>query len=185
MGKEDSKQAKKTPRKSGVKVSITAKILIMTLCILIASMVTTTVLITQRASKLLVERGEDNLANLSYAKGDTLETYISAQKQLTKSVATNASVVKAAQNYQGYVTLGKAPGEAPEETSEEVTEEAAGEASEPEVEAIPNADMNEEDAEADGTTTEVVDENSGFIMVDEESTEEVVEEAPLKLLTMN
>ena len=187
MGKENSKQAKKTLKKSGVKVSITAKILIMTLCILIASMVTTTVLITQRASSLLVERGEDNLANLSYAKGDTLETYISAQKQLTKSVATNASVVKAAQNYQGYVTLGKAPGEAPEETSEEVTEEtlenpnteeAAGEASEPEVEAIPNADMNEEDAEADGTTTEVVDENSGFIMVDEESTEEVVEEAP-------
>ena len=184
MGKDNSKSTKQSSKKSRMKVSITAKILVMTLCILIASMVTTTVLITQRASKLLVERGEDNLANLSYAKGATLETYIAAQKQLTKSVSTNSSIVKAAQNYQGYVTLGKAPGEAAEETSEEtsdtveetpqtieepVEESQDEEALETTEETVPNSDVNQEETGTEETVEEPTEETA------EEPTEEPVE----------
>ena len=93
-----AKKTKKTSSK-GIKLSITAKILIMTLLILAASMVTTTILITNKASERLVATGKDNLVNLSVAKGDTLETYISAQKQLTHAVATNSDVVKLASTY--------------------------------------------------------------------------------------
>ena len=92
-----AEKTKKTGNK--IKISITTKILAMTVFILAASMVTTTVLITNKASERLVAIGKDNLVNLSVAKGATLETYIDAQKQLTHTVATNSDVVKLASNY--------------------------------------------------------------------------------------
>mgnify|MGYP002624654449 CR=1 FL=1 len=166
MDKEkDTKQRKN----SSFKVSITAKILVMTVFILVVSMVTTTVLIEQKSSQLLVERGEDNLANLSYAKGQSLETYIAAQKQLTRAVATNSSVVKAAVNYRGMVTLDSVPDSV----------DAA------QVEALPNADTNEVDDNTnnndesliDESTEEFTEESSSFILLDEESSEEIVDDS--------
>ncbi|MCR5101480.1 MAG: methyl-accepting chemotaxis protein [Butyrivibrio sp.] len=86
-------------QKKKIKISITTKILVMTLVILIASMVTTTILITNKASNQLIKQGKDNLVNLSVSKGATLETYIDAQKQLTHAIAANSEVVKLASNY--------------------------------------------------------------------------------------
>ena len=162
----------KGKNKKTFNISITAKILVMTLAILVVSMVTTTILITQKSSKLLIERGEDNLANLSYAKGESLETYIDAQKQLTRAVATNSSVVKAAVNYRGMVTLDSVPaGASDEAATEEVAEEDIVEeetTEEPTVEALPNADLSDEETADDSSTEFTEDSDSGFILLDNE-----------------
>lgn len=79
----------------GLKLSIGLKIMLVTVIILLASMITTSVLTTKEASQSLVNNGKNNLVNLAIAKGITLETYIDAQKQLTHGIATNAAVIAA------------------------------------------------------------------------------------------
>ncbi len=161
MAKKDSS------KKKGVKISIGAKILCMTLLILIASMVTTTILITNIASSLLVERGEDNLANLAYTKGETIETYILSQRQLTRAIATNSSVVKAAQTYCNIAT----------ETEEEVADEAIEDAVATEEETVVvEEEATEEVAETPEETVEETTESEDEVVDVGEETAEVVEE---------
>ena len=157
MGKKEKNNPGKSG--SGFRMSITAKILIMTVVILIVSMVTTTALSTNKASEKLVDTGKDNLANLSMSKGDTLETYIEAQKAITHAIAENPTVVKMATKYQGYVTLDYVPAGAIDTA---VVEDLADE-------------TVSDDAAIEDAAEEVVDATDENIAVDASEAEQVEE----------
>ncbi len=159
-----------------LKISIAAKILAMTLVILIASMLTTTILITNGALEQLVTRGKDNLANLSYAKGQDLETYISAQKQLTHVIATSDEVVEAIKEFSGTLeyTDVEETAEIEETVGEETTEETAESTEEETTEEITESTEEETTEEtAESTEEETTEETTEST---EEETIEVAEE---------
>ncbi len=126
-----------------MKISVTAKILIMTVIILVASMVTTTVLITNAASNHLVTEGKEALLDLSVAKGQLIESYVFDQKEIVHALATSKDVVDLAKEYNHLYPIGgeapaeetpvveaapvveETPAEATEEQPAEVVEEAA------------------------------------------------------------
>jgi len=186
MGKKENKNKRK------IKFSITSKILLMTVTILCASMIVTTILSTNKASEQLVSQGKDNLAVLSVAKGDTIETYISAQKQLTHSVATNSEVVRMAVEYYDLNPAALIAGETTaedtsdavteetlEETQEEITGEEAEEAAQEEAEEVIEETAQEEAEEAVQEEAEEVAEEVAQEEAEEtteETTEVIVEE---------
>ena len=175
------KKCENKPVKSGgnFRMSITAKILIMTVVILIASMVTTTVLSTNKASEKLIDTGKDNLANLSVSKGDTLDTYIEAQKAITHAIAENPTVVKMATKYQGYVTLDYVPAGvsdtvvADESVDETVSDDAVTEDVVEEVADVTDEDIVSDDLSTDESSSEEISEET----VDASETEAAEEPA--------
>ena len=97
--------ANKTSNK--VKFSISMKILLATVLILVVAMVANTVIITLTASNKIVTQSKESLAELATAKGETLERYVEAQKLLTYTIATDTSTIsacKAAQESTGDTT---------------------------------------------------------------------------------
>ena len=162
----------KKTKGSGINISITAKILLMTVIILCASMITTTVLSTMKASDKLVEEAEKSLQDLAVAKGNTLETFILDQKEMVHSVATNEDLINLCLTY-GDLAKGEV---AVEEVAEEPEQETPAEET-PEIEQLPNADLSETAPEEAEETTEVVeDKNNGMILLDTETSEEASEE---------
>ena len=182
MAKE-KKVKEKTPKEKKQKeminrkfrISITGKILLMTVLILVASMLATTILITRAASEDLVREGKETLQDLSVAKGALMETYVVDQKEVVHALATSKDVVDLAKKFNGLYPIGSSVAVAQEEPAEEVAEEPEEEpAAEEETTENPEAAESEESEEskADDEKAESEEESS------EETAEEVAEEEP-------
>lgn len=92
-----------TKKRKGI--SITFKILGMSLTCLIIALTMAQTISTRIAIKQMVTKQKENLETLAVSKGISLEDYIDSQKVLTSSVTNNAVVIQACQEYMDKGTL--------------------------------------------------------------------------------
>ena len=180
--------AKNKVRK-GPKITITAKILVMTVAILVASMLTTTLLITKTASNNLVESSKEKLEELAVLKGEILDTYVADQKQVIHTMAASQDLIELAQKYNEQFPIGgaavaeataeeeqepEAVAEEEEAAEVETAEEepAVEEATEPEAEEA----VEEENSEATEPEAEEQEAPTRDLANEEPAEEEPVEE---------
>lgn len=154
--------AKNKVRK-GPKITITAKILVMTVAILVVSMLTTTLLITKTASNNLVESSKEKLEELAVLKGEILDTYVADQKQVIHTMAASQDLIELAQKYNeqfpiGGAAVAEAPAEEEQEPAAVAEEEEAAEVEtaeeEPEVEEATEPEAEEAVEEENSEATE-------------------------------
>ena len=157
--------AKNKVRK-GPKITITAKILVMTVAILVASMLTTTLLITKTASNNLVESSKEKLEELAVLKGEILDTYVADQKQVIHKMAASQDLIELAQKYNEQFPIG---GAAVAEATAEEEQEPEAVAEEEEAAEVETAE--EEPAVEEATEPEVEE------AVEEENSEATEPEA--------
>lgn len=81
-------------------MSIFTKIYLVALLCMLVPLIVSTWIATSVASKSLTVNAENNLQNVAGEKVDALENYISAQKVITKAVASNPAVIEILRNYQ-------------------------------------------------------------------------------------
>lgn len=96
MGNNTKKKAKAG---TSFHMSITAKILCMSIGCLLVALLVSQVIARNIASDRLVENGKSNLSTLAVSKGQAFEQYIAAQKVLTQSVANNGQIITACKEY--------------------------------------------------------------------------------------
>lgn len=81
-------------------MSIFTKIYLVALFCMLVPLIVSTWIATSVASKSLTANAENNLQGMAGEKVDALENYISAQKVITQSVASNPAVIGALRIYQ-------------------------------------------------------------------------------------
>ncbi len=106
--KDMNKKSKKRQASSKkMHISITVKILCMSIVCMLAALIVATVISTNTASDRLVANGKDSLTTLSASKGKSLEDFIMAQKTLVNSVANSEAAVQACKEYASTKSINK------------------------------------------------------------------------------
>lgn len=90
-----NRENEKTTKKKTFHLSITAKILAMSVGCLLAALLVSQVIARNVSSDKLVENGKKDLSTLAVSKGQAFEQYIALQKVLTQSVASNGQIIEA------------------------------------------------------------------------------------------
>lgn len=96
--KDEGKKLEKKKKKRGLSISV--KMIAMSLVCLLAALLVSVVISTNIASQRLVTNSKENLQTLSASKGKSMEDFIVAQKALTKSIAENKTLIDAAKEYR-------------------------------------------------------------------------------------
>ncbi|MCR4674694.1 MAG: methyl-accepting chemotaxis protein [Lachnospiraceae bacterium] len=81
-------------------LSISVKIIAMSLICLIVALLISVIISTSIASNRLISNSEEDLSSLATSKGKSLEDFVKAQKVMTKSVAENETLINAAKEYK-------------------------------------------------------------------------------------
>ena len=86
--------------KTKKRISMIAKVLIMSIGCVLLSLVVSTLVSTNIASNRLVENGKTNLVSLAVSKGNALEDFVNSQKTLVHSVANSARAKEVCEAYK-------------------------------------------------------------------------------------